>query len=126
VADGYMNPAFVPIMFKHTEVLKYYSDVSLAPSLRVAICSEDWYQELNAKDRTLIDEGVAKANTAIQSWSKKVEALGLDELKQAGMQVYENTAADKAKFAELIRPNYTDIVSEDIANMFIEAAKKNR
>jgi len=53
VADGYMNPAFVPIMFKHTEVLKYYSDVGLSPSLRVAICSEDWYQGLNAKDHLL-------------------------------------------------------------------------
>jgi TRAP-type C4-dicarboxylate transport system substrate-binding protein len=126
VADGYMNPAFVPIMFKHTEVLKYYSDVSLAPSLRVAICSEDWYQGLDAKDRALIDEGVAKANAAIRNWSKKVGALGLDDLRQAGMQVYENTAADKAKFADLIRPNYTDIVSEDIAKMFIQAAEKNR
>jgi TRAP-type C4-dicarboxylate transport system substrate-binding protein len=126
VADGYMNPAFVPIMFKHTEVLKYYSAASLAPSLRVSICSEDWYQGLNAKDRALIDDGVAHANATIQSWSKKVETQGLDDLRQAGMQVYENTAADKAKFAELIRPNYTDIVSEDIVKMFVQAAEKNR
>lgn len=126
VADGYMNPAFVPIMFKHTEVLKYYSDVKMGPSLRVAICSEEWYQGLGTKDRALIDEAVAHANAAIQSWSKKVETKGLDDLRQAGMQVYENTAAEKGKFAELIRPNYTDIVSADIAQMFIKAADKSR
>ena len=126
VADGYMNPAFVPIMFKHTEVLKYYSDAGLAPSLRVAICSEDWYQGLNAQDRVLVDESVAKANKATQDWSKKLAAQGLDDLKKAGLQVYVNTSADKAKFAELIRPKYTDIVDEKIANMFMQAAEKNR
>lgn len=50
IADGYVNPAFVSIMFKHTEVLKYLTDVKTAPSLRVTICSEDWYQGLSAKD----------------------------------------------------------------------------
>ena len=126
VADGYMNPAFVPIMFKHTEVLKYYSDAGLAPSLRVAICSEDWYQGLDTGDRALVDEGVAKANKAIQDWSKNVEAKGLDDLRTAGMQVYVNTSADKAKFAELIRPAYMEIVDEKIAKMFMQAAEKNR
>ena len=126
IADGYMNPAFVPIMFKHTEVLKYYSDAGLAPSLRVAICSEDWYQGLNKQDRLLVDEGVAKANKATQNWSKKMAAQGLDDLKKAGMQIYVNSAADKAQFAELIRPKYADIVDEKIAKMFIQAADKNR
>lgn len=126
VADGYMNPAFVPIMFKHTDVLKYYSDAGLAPSLRVAICSEDWYQGLNAQDRALVDEGVAKANSAIQKWTKNAEAQGLGDLRKAGMQVYVNTAADKAKFAELIRPKYTEIVDEKIAKLFMQAAEKNR
>jgi TRAP-type C4-dicarboxylate transport system substrate-binding protein len=126
IADGYMNPAFVPIMFKHTEVLKYFSDVKLAPSLRVALCSEDWYQGLSAQDRALVDDGVAKANAAIQEWSKKAEAQGLDALRKAGMEVYVNTAEEKAKFAALIRPHYSEIVDEKIANMFLEAAAKNR
>jgi TRAP-type C4-dicarboxylate transport system substrate-binding protein len=126
VADGYMNPAFVPIMFKHTEVLKYYSDVKVAPALRVAICSEDWFKGLSKEDRAVIEAGVVKANTAVQAWVKKAEEQGLDALKKAGMQVYVNSSADKAKFAELIRPNYTDIVAQEIVTMFIEAAKKQR
>jgi len=126
IADGYLNPAFVPVMFKHTEVLKYFSDVKIAPSLRVALCSEDWYQGLSAKERALVDEAVAKANTAIQEWSKKAEAQGLDTLRNAGMEVYVNTPEEKAKFAALIRPQYKEIVDEKIANMFLEAAEKNR
>ena len=126
VADGYMNPAFVPIMFKHTEVLKYYSDAGLAPSLRVAICSEEWYSGLNDKDLALVNAGVERANATVRNWTKKVEIQGLDDLRKAGMQVYVNTSADKAKFAELIQPNYTDIVSENIVKMFMDAAEKNR
>ncbi|UCD79187.1 MAG: TRAP transporter substrate-binding protein [Desulfobacterales bacterium] len=126
IADGYLNPAFVPIMFKHTEVLKYYSDVKVLPGLRVALCSEEWYQGLSTSDRGLVDEGVAKANAAIQKWSKKVEAESLDALRKAGVEVYVNTAAEKTKFAELIRPLYKEIVDPKIAEMFVEAAEKNR
>ncbi len=126
VADGYINPAFVPIMFKHTEVLKYYSDVKLGPALRVTICSEDWYRGLSSKDRATIDAGVVRANQVIRGWTKKVEVQGLAALRKAGMQVYINTAADKAKFAALIRPNYTDIVNEKIVALFMKAADKNR
>ena len=126
VADGYMNPAFVPIMFKHTEVLKYYSDAKVAPALRVSICSEEWYKGLNDKDRAVVNAGVVKANTEVKAWVKIAESQGLDALKKAGMQVYVNTSEDKAKFAALIRPNYTDIVAEEIAKIFIQAAEKQR
>ena len=93
---------------------------------RVAICSEDWYQGLNTQDRALVDEGVAKADAALQEWTKNAEAQGLADLRKAGMQVYVNTSADKARFAELIRPKYSEIVDEQIAKMFIKAAEENR
>ncbi len=121
-----MNPAFVPIMFKHTEVLKYYSDAKLNASLRLAIASEDWYQGLNKKDRTIVDEGVSKADATVKTWVANAQEGALDELRKAGMQVYINTSADKAEFAKLIRPHYQEIVSEQIATAFIEAAKKFR
>jgi TRAP-type C4-dicarboxylate transport system substrate-binding protein len=126
VADGYINPGFVPIMFKHTEILKYYSDVKVAPALRLAIGSEDWYKGLNDKDKAIVDGGVVKANAAVQAWVKKAEVQGLDALKKAGMQVYVNSSEEKAKFAALIRPNYTDIVPEKIVTMFIQTAEKQR
>ena len=126
VADGYMNPAFVPIMFKHTEVLKYYSDAKVAPALRVSICSDDWYKGLNNKDRAVIDAGVAKANAVLKDWVKKAENQGLGALKKAGMQVYVNSSADKAKFAELIRPSYTDIVPQEVVTLFLQTAEKQR
>jgi TRAP-type C4-dicarboxylate transport system substrate-binding protein len=88
----------------------------------VIICSEDWYQGLSAKDRAVVDAGTAKANAAIQEWTKKAEAGGLDSLRDAGMQVYVNTPAEQAQFAEMIRPVYEKTVGPDIAKMFVEAA----
>ena len=126
VADGYMNPAFVPVMFKHTEVLKYYSDAKVGTALRITICSEEWFQGLGDKDRAVIDAGVVKANAVLKAWVKKAEEQGLDTLKKAGMQVYVNSSAEKAKFAELIRPKYTDIVPQEVVTLFVQAAEKER
>lgn len=124
IADGYLNPAFVPIMFKHTEVLKYYSDFKAGPSLRVSICSEDWYQGLDAAERAAVDAGVDTADKVVQAWAKKAEAGGLDALRKAGMEVYENTPEEREQFAKLIRPLYGEIVSPDIAKIFMDAAAK--
>jgi TRAP-type C4-dicarboxylate transport system substrate-binding protein len=126
IADGYMNPAFVPIMFKHTEVLKYYSDIKLAPSLRVALVSEDWYQGLKDKERKIVDEGAAKANDACQEWTIRSDKASLEALRKAGMEVHTNTPAEKAEFAKLIRPAYTDIVPKEVAEIFVKAADENR
>ena len=98
----------------------------MAPALRVVICSEDWYKNLSGNDRIAVDAGVVQANTAIVDWTKTVEKQSLDALKNAGMTVYVNTPAEKAQFAELIRPIYTDIVSENIVKIFTEAAAKGQ
>ena len=42
------------------------------------------------------------------------------------MQVYVNSSEDKAKFAELIKPNYKDIVPEEVVTLFMQAAEKER
>lgn len=126
VADGYLNPAIVPVMFKHTEVLKYFSVANLAPPLRIALASEQWYEGLSDKDRGIVDEGVKAANAKVKEWTLKIDAQGIEALKKAGVHVYFNTAADKAKFAEMIRPEYANIVGADAAKMFVKAADKFR
>lgn len=92
----------------------------------MSICSEEWYKELSNKDRAVVDAGVAKANAALKAWVKMAEDQGLDALKKAGMQVYVNSSEDKAKFAELIRPSYTDIVPQEVVELFIQTAAKQR
>lgn len=126
VADGYLNPAIVPILFKHTEVLKYYSDIKFGAPLRLAICSETWYQGLKQKDRAIVNDAVAKANTANRTWQVNVEKTGLDQLKGTGMKVHLSTPEERLQFAKLVKPVYSKVVSEEIAKAFIAASDANR
>jgi TRAP-type C4-dicarboxylate transport system substrate-binding protein len=126
IADGYINPAIVPVMFKHTEILKYYSDVKAGVPLRVILCSEQWYKGLSAKDRKIVDEGVAKGIAANRAWQDKIEKTDLDILKSTGVQVYVNTPEERAQFANLVRPLYAKVTSPEIAEMFVKAADAYR
>lgn len=126
VADGYINPAIVPVMFKHTEVLKYYSDLKVGVPFRIIICSEDWYKGLSAKDRRIIDEAAAKGVAANRLWQNKIEISGIKALKAAGVEVYQNGPEERAMFAKLIRPLYAKVTSAEIAKMFVNAAEANR
>jgi len=126
VADGYLNPAIVPILFKHTEVLKHYSDIKFGAPLRLAICSETWYQGLKQRERTLVNDAVAKANTANRAWQVNVEKTGLDQLKGSGMKVHLSTPEERSLFAKLVKPVYSKVVTEETAKAFIAASDANR
>jgi TRAP-type C4-dicarboxylate transport system substrate-binding protein len=126
VADGYLNAAVVPVLFKHTEVIKFYSEIKYALPLRIALCSEKWYAVLSAKDRAIVDEAVVKATAANRAWQVKVAKSGLETLAKTGIQIYVNTPEELAEFAKLIRPVYTKVVAKDVADTFIKAAEANK
>jgi len=90
VADGYLNPSFVPLLFGHTDFIKYFTDASISPSLRIAIASEDWYQGLSDEDRATVDAAVDAANKANREWLSTQDAV-LDKLKAAGVEVVKLT-----------------------------------
>ncbi len=126
IADGYLNAAVVPLLFKHTEVLKYYSDVRYSPPLRLAICSEDWYKKLTPDQRKIVDEAAAKATAANRAWQIQIDKTGLDDLEKAGTKVVRSTADQRAAFAKLVRPIYEKVVGPDVAAAFIKASDANR
>lgn len=126
VADGYLNPAIVPVLFKHTEVLKYFSDIKYSAPLRVAMCSEDWYSGLSKEDKAKVTAAVKKADKANRAWQAEVAKSGLEGLRKAGMEVYVNTPEERAMFAKAIRPLYAEVVGKEMADMFIKAADQAR
>ena len=126
IADGYLNPAVVPLLFKHTEVLKYYSDLRYSTPLRLAICSEDWYRKLPADQRKVVDDATAKATAANRAWQIQIDKTGLEDLEKAGMKVTRTTAEQRAQFAKLARPTYEKIVGREVAEAFIKASDTNR
>lgn len=126
VADGYLNPAIVPTLFKHTEVVKYYSDMAIGAPLRVGIASEAWYAGLSEKNRKIVDDAVVAANAANRKWLSEVVKKSIDALKEAGVQVSTPSAEQQAQFAKLARAVYSQIVPEDVLKRYLDAAEKYR
>ena len=48
IASGYVNPPFVPFLFGHGSILKFYTDANVSQPMRAAMVSEDWYKKLPA------------------------------------------------------------------------------
>jgi TRAP-type C4-dicarboxylate transport system substrate-binding protein len=126
IADGYLNAAVVPLLFKHTEVLKHYSDLRYAAPLRLAICSEDWYGKLPADQRKIVDDAAAKATAANRAWQIQIDKTGLEDLEKAGTKVTRNTPEQRAQFARLARTVYEKIVGREVAEAFVKASDANR
>jgi hypothetical protein len=126
VCDGYMNGAIVPIMFKHTDVLKYFAAANRGPSIRAVIASEEWYRGLAQKDRDVVETGVKAANQAVHDWANQSDKGALDQLRAVGLTVYVNIPAEREAFAKLIRPNYAEIVEPAVAELFLKLADAQR
>ncbi|MCP4315414.1 MAG: TRAP transporter substrate-binding protein [Hyphomicrobiales bacterium] len=124
VADGYLNPAFVPLLFGHTDFIKFYTEAAIAPSLRITIVSEDWYQGLSNADRATVDAAVAAATKANREWLGTQDAV-LEKLEAAGVAIERLDQAARDEFRAASAPAYESglISAEQIAEW--EAAKGN-
>ncbi len=124
VADGYLNPAFVPLLFGHTDMLKHYTDAAIAPSLRITIVSEDWYQGLSDEDRAIVDAATEAANKANRAWLKTQDAV-LGKLEEAGVAIERLDQAARDEFRAASAPAYeSDLMTQEQIAQW-EAAKGN-
>jgi TRAP-type C4-dicarboxylate transport system substrate-binding protein len=124
VADGYLNPNFVPLLFGHTDFLKHYTDAAVTPSLRIAIASEDWYQGLSDAERATVDGAVSAANAANRAWLGTQDGV-MDKLRAAGVEIQILDDAARAEFREASASAYESglLTKEQIAAW--EVAKGN-
>lgn len=107
VADGYLNPAFVPLLFGHTEFIRHFTEAAISPSLRITIVSEDWYQGLSDEQRAIVDAATDAANAANRAWLETQDGV-IEQLIAAGVEVTELTPEARAAFQEASEATYTD------------------
>lgn len=105
VADGYLNPPVVPLLFGHTDFLKFFTDAEVSPSLRITIVSEDWYQGLSEADRKVVDAATEAANKANRDWLAK-QASVYQKLEDAGVKVTKLSPEARAGFLAASAPAY--------------------
>lgn len=122
VADGYLNPPFVPLMFGHTDFIKHFTDAAILPSMRIAIASEDWYQGLSDEERAVVDEAAAKATAANRDWLQSRTNI-LEQLEAAGVAVTRLSPEARQAFIEASMATYSDgVLSEDEVAAWLTAA----
>ncbi|MEM7303181.1 MAG: TRAP transporter substrate-binding protein [Pseudomonadota bacterium] len=106
VADGYLNPSFVPLLFGHTGFIKHFTDAAVAPSTRAALISEDWYQGLSDGERKTVNDAIDAANKANLQWLAGQTSV-LDQLKKQGVEVVELDDAARREFREASQKIWT-------------------
>ncbi|MCB1390040.1 MAG: TRAP transporter substrate-binding protein DctP [Rhodobacteraceae bacterium] len=112
VADGYLNPAFVPLLFGHTDFIKYFTPAEISPSLRIAIVSEDWYDGLSDADRATVDAAVTAANEANRAWLG-TQAGVMEQLTAAGVTISDMTPEARAEFRTASEGTWATIVTPE-------------
>ncbi|MCA0203505.1 TRAP transporter substrate-binding protein [Pararhodobacter sp.] len=112
VANGYLNPAFVPLLFGHTDFIKYFTPAEISPSLRIIIVSEDWYEGLSDADRATVDAAATAANEANRAWLETQTGV-IAQLEAAGVTVSELSPEARAEFQTASATTYETIVTPE-------------
>ena len=122
VADGYLNPPFVPLMFGHTSFIRHFTDAKMSSSVRIAIASEDWYQSLSDDERKIVDEAAKAGHDANREFiANRTSIYG--DLEAAGIEVIHLSDEERAKFRAASQPIY-DAVAAKMPEGAMEAWEK--
>lgn len=123
VADGYLNPVFVPVLFGHTDFIKHFTDAKVSPTTRIAIASEKWYRGLSAKDRKRVEDAIAAANATARAWRAKATPAMAAMAKAKGVTITTLTPAQRATFVALSKKVYTQgVMSAAQVKIWTDAA----
>lgn len=126
IADGYVNPPVVALIFQHTDFLKYYTDAGAGTPFRSALMSNDWYEGLGDEERAKVDAAIAYANERNREWTRQAAVQEIAQLKERGVTVTELTPEARAEFVERSRAAWPKIMPADAVDIFVEAAEKTR
>lgn len=127
IVDGYLNSAFVPIMFGQTDIVKHFSDAGVIIPLRAAMVSASWYDGLSEDDRATVDAAVEAADAATRAWLDDVAVSSLSALEKAGVTVQRLEAQERAAFRELSKQVYTSgLMSEDAVRTWTDLSDSTR
>ena len=125
--DGQENPVSVILANRFAEVQKHLALTNHQYNPQSVIISKKLWDALGATERQIFQSAALEAGQYQRTVSRQLAASQLDELKKAGMQVTELSAAEQAKLRERIKPviaKYSASVGETtLADLMAELAK---
>ncbi|MEJ8569926.1 TRAP transporter substrate-binding protein [Microbaculum marinum] len=124
--DGYVNPPVVAFIFKHTDFLKYYTDVGAGTPIRSVLMSLDWYDGLGADEKQKVDAALAYANDRNRDWTYKAAEQEIAKLKELGVEVSELSPEARAEFRETSQKAWAELMPPEAVEAFKAAAGRTR
>lgn len=126
VADGYINPVNVPLTFGHGDLLKYYTNAEIMVGARLALASEQWWDDLSDAEKAKVQAAVDAANADLFDWAASAAAAEGQKLKDAGFEITELSPDARAEFVAATQSmrDTLDVPNKDAYLAEIEAAKK--
>lgn len=116
VVDGQENPINNITYLKAYEVQKYLTLDGHITYLVPLVINEDFYQSLSEEHKKIIDEGALESFRVNNAISNINNMLGLNEVREHGMQVTILTDEQLQKFRDKARPPVIKFIREQVDN----------
>ena len=127
--DGQENPLSVILANKFSEVQKYLALTNHQYNPQSLIISKKVWDGLSAAEKKILQDAAAEAAAYQRKVNRESAAAQLDQLKKAGMQVTELSAAEQGKLRDKLKPvieKHGAAIAATVADMQGELAKARR
>lgn len=119
--DGQENPVDVIHSSQLQEVQEYMTvwDYSFDP-LILGI-NKELFDSMSKEDQKILQDAADEANAYQIKLARELETQQLEDLKEAGMEIYTLTAEEKQAFQEVVAPiyeQYKSVWGEELLNAF--------
>jgi TRAP-type transport system periplasmic protein len=124
--DGQENPLNVILANKFAEVQKFLAITNHQYNPQSLIFSKKVWDTLSNDERKILQDAAAEASKFQRQVSREMAGGTLDQLKKAGMQVTEFSAAEQAKLREKLKPvidKHGAAIPATVAELQAELAK---
>lgn len=120
VVDGMENPPGLAYAMKFHEHQKYLTLDRHLFSIHAAMINEATFQSLTPEQQALVLEAAQTATTVARAVVLLDERRALDDLREAGVEIYEPTPEEYTQFRDLGRPAVEEMVRKDLGDEWVD------
>jgi len=120
VVDGMENPPGLAYAMKLHEHQKYLTLDRHLFSIHVAMINDDVYQSLTPEQQNIVQEAARTATVVARATVLLDERDAIEELREAGIEIYAPTAEEYAEYRDLGRPPVEEMVRKDIGDEWVD------
>ena len=120
VVDGQENPVSLINAMKFYEVQKYLILDGHLYSIDFTFINDAFFQKLPKDLRRIVEDSAVTSGLVHRGMQQYTSAIGVDELKKKGMEVYVPTPAELDSFAKTTQPKVVEWVKTKVPPKWVD------